>query len=431
MTTFTTEEREASFQKTTLGNGLRVVTSEMPYTRSVSICVYIGVGSRYETDEQAGVSHYIEHMVFKGTERRPEPQMISGEIEGTGGIINAGTEHELTVIWCKVAQPHFESSLDLMLDVVRNSVFEPDAIENERLVVFEELNMINDYPNYKVDALIDEMLWPDHPLGRDIAGSRETVSAINQDTLLEHIQTYYTPTNIVISVAGNVNHENVVGLIEGMCDGWRSTGKKTWAPFDGDQSAANTRLEYRRTEQTHLSIAVPGVSLVHPDRYVLDLISVMLGEGMSSRLFVEVREKRGLAYDVHSGVAHFMDTGAFVISAGVDPKRVYDAVQTILDQVSGIRDGVPEEELEKAKNLSTGRLLLRMEDSRAVAGWMGNQELLLGKIAHPDDIVSRVKEVTTTDIERLANEVLLTDRLNMAVVGPCRGQRRLERMLQL
>ena len=171
--------------------------------------------------------------------------------------------------------------------------------------------------------------------------------------------------------------------------------------------------------------------MVHPDRYVLDLISTMLGEGMSSRLFVEVREKRGLAYDVHSGVAHFMDTGAFVVSAGVDPKRVYDAVQTILDQVGSFRQGVPEEELEKAKNLSTGRLLLRLEDSRAVASWMGNQELLLGKIAHPDDIVSRVREVTTDDIERMANAVLLTDRLNMAVVGPCRGRRRLERMLQL
>ena len=431
MTTSTTERREAFFQKTTLDNGLRIVTSEMPYTRAVSICVYIGVGSRYETDEQAGVSHYIEHMVFKGTERRPEPQMISGEIEGTGGVINAGTEHELTVIWCKVALPHFESSLDLMLDVVRNSVFEPDAIENERMVVIEELNMINDYPNYKVDALIDEMLWPDHPLGRDIAGSRETVSAITQDMLLEHVRSYYTPTNTVISVAGNINHDHVVSLIEGMCEGWRSTEKKAWAPFEGDQSAAKSRLEYRRTEQTHLSIAVPGVSLVDPDRYVLDLISTMLGEGMSSRLFIEVREKRGLAYDVHSGVAHFMDTGAFVVSAGVDPKRVYDAIQTILDQVGSFRQGVPEEELEKAKNLSTGRMLLRLEDSRAVASWMGNQELLLGKIAHPDDVVSRVREVTTKDIERMANAVLLTDRLNMAVVGPCRGHRRLERMLQL
>ena len=431
MTTFTAEEREASFQKTTLDNGLRVVTSEMHHTRSVSICVYIGVGSRYETDEQAGISHYIEHMVFKGTERRPEPQMISGEIEGTGGVINAGTEHEMTVIWCKVAQPHFETSLDLMLDVVRNSVFDPDAIENERLVVIEELNMINDYPTYKVDALIDDMLWPDHPLGRDIAGSRETVSAITQDTLLEHVRSYYTPTNIVVSIAGNVNHDRVVSLIEGMCEGWRSTEKKTWEPFEGEQSAPKSRLEYRRTEQTHLSIAVPGVSLVHPDRYVLDLVSIMLGEGMSSRLFVEVREKRGLAYDVHSGVAHFMDTGAFVVSAGVDPKRIYDAVQTILDQVSSIRKGVPEEELEKAKNLSAGRLLLRMEDSRAVAGWMGNQELLLGKIAHPDDVVCRINEVTTEDIERLANAVLLTDRLNMAVVGPCRGHRRLERMLRL
>ena len=199
----------------------------------------------------------------------------------------------------------------------------------------------------------------------------------------------------------------------------------------GCSANRSRRWEYRRTEQAHLSVALPGVSLTHPQRYALDLLSVALGEGMSSRLFVEVREKRGLAYDVHSEVSHFSDTGAFIVSAGVDPKRVYDAVQTILEQVGALREGVPEDELEKAKRLSAGRLMLRMEDTRAVANWMGQSEMLLGRMVDVDDVIERVNAVTTDDVRRLANDVLVSERLNIAVVGPCRGHRRIERMLKL
>ena len=403
----------------------------MPHTRSVSISFFLGVGSRYEPDEQAGISHYMEHMIFKGTKRRPLPQEISAAIEGTGGIINAATEQELTVLWCKVARPHFESSLDLFFDVIRNSVMEPESIEKERLVVFEELAMINDYPNYRVDAIIDEMLWPDHPLGRDIGGSKESVTGITREMLLDFMAEYYTPSNMVVSVAGNVSHEYVVEQVEALCKGWTNAKSSGWKPFISEQVSAQSRLEYRKTEQAHLSIALPGISQEDPDRYALDLLSVMLGEGMSSRLFVEVREKKGLAYDVHSGVAHFMDTGAFVVTAGVDPKRVYDALQTILEQIGGMKESVPEEELQMAKNLSTGRLLLRMEDTRAVASWMGNQELLLGKILDIDDVIADVNRVTVEDVRRLGNEILVSDKLNVALVGPSRGHKRVQNMLKL
>ena len=426
-----TKDSLSTFQKTTLDNGLRIVTSEMPHTRSVSINVYIGVGSRYETPEQAGISHFIEHMVFKGTERRPTPFEISATIEGTGGVINAGTEHELTVYWVKVAQTHFEESLDLLMDMLRNSLYEQEGIEKERMVVIEELSMINDYPSYRVDALIDEMLWPDHPLGRDIGGTKESVTAISRDMMLEHMARYYTPSNIVVSVAGNVPHEQVVQQVETLSNGWPIFEPEGWSPFTHTQSEPQLSLEYRKTEQAHLSIAFPGVSLVHPDRYALDILSVILGEGMSSRLFVEVREKEGLAYDVHSGVTHFQDCGAFVVTAGVDPSRVYSAVEKILAEVGSLRDGVPEDELEKAKRLISGRLLLRMEDTRAVSGWMGNQETLLGRILDLDDVVERVNGVTLEELRRVANDILVTDKLNMAVVGPCRGKLRLQRLLKL
>ena len=419
------------FQKSTLENGMRVVTSAMPHTRSVSMCVFVGVGSRYETDEEAGLSHFLEHMVFKGTATRPEPQQISAAIEGVGGVLNAATEHELTVYWCKVAQPYFEESLALLFDILRNSLYEPDDIEKERQVVFEELGMINDYPTYKVEALIDEMLWPGHPLGRDIGGTRESVGGITREMMLEFVSAYYTPDNMVVSVAGNVSHDDVVAQVERLSEGWERGKRNGWKPFKEGRREPQSKVEYRRTEQAHLSVALPGVSLMHPQRYALDLLSVALGEGMSSRLFVEVREKRGLAYDVHSEVSHFTDTGAMVVSAGVDPKRVYDAVQTILEQVGALRNGLPEDELEKAKRLSAGRLMLRMEDTRAVASWMGQSEMLLGRIVDVDDVIERVNAVTTEDVHSLANDVLVTERLNIAVVGPCRGHRRIERMLRL
>ena len=419
------------FQKSTLDNGLRVVTSEMPHTRSVSMCVFVGVGSRYETDEEAGLSHFLEHILFKGTESRPEPQQISSAIEGVGGVINAATEHEMTVYWCKVAQPYFEDSLALLFDILRNSLCEPDAIEKERQVIFEELSMINDYPGYKVEALIDEMLWPGHPLGRDIGGTRDSVGGITRDMILDFVSAYYTPDNMVVSVAGNVSHDDVVAQVERLSESWNPGGRNEWMPYRGEQSEPQSRVEYRKTEQAHLSVALPGVSLTHPQRYALDLLSVALGEGMSSRLFVEVREKRGLAYDVHSEVSHFSDTGAILVSAGVDPKRVYDAVQTILEQVGLLREGVPEDELEKAKRLSAGRLMLRMEDTRAVASWMGQSEMLLGDIVHVDDVIKDVDAVTTEDVLKIGNDVLVSEKLNIAVVGPCRGHRRIERMLRL
>ena len=420
-----------SFQRTTLDNGLRVVTSEMPHTRSVTISVLVGVGSRYESTEEGGVSHYIEHMVFKGTERRPTPEEISATVEGVGGVMNAGTEQELTVYWCKVALPHFEECLDLLIDMLRNSVFEPESIEKERMVVIEELNMINDYPTYKVDALLDGLLWPDHPLGRDIGGTTESVSRIDRKMMLDHVQSFYAPSNIVVSVAGNVTHRRVADLLSERCKDWRPSRSSDWAPVTRVQSSPQMCVEYRKTEQTNLAIAVPGLPLEHADRHALELLSVILGEGMSSRLFVRVRERKGLAYDVHSGVAQFLDCGAFVVTAGVDPKRVYDAVGTILYEIGELRSGVPEEELSKAKQFTTGRMLLRLEDTRAVSAWMGNQELLTGRVLDPDDVVACVDAVTTGDVRRVATELLVSDRLNMAVVGPSRGHSRLERLLKL
>ena len=420
-----------AFQTASLANGLRVVTSQMPHTHSVTISIFIGVGSRYESDDRAGVSHFIEHILFKGTERRPTPVEISGLIEGNGGVLNAGTEQELTVYWCKVAEPHFRESLDLLVDMLRRSLFEPESIERERMVVIEELNAVNDDPASKVDLLMDEILWPDHPLGRDIGGARESITGMTRETILDHMALHYVPGNIVVSVAGNVSHDEVVELVDELCGDWPAAPATGWDSFVRGPDRTQVRLEYRGTDQAHLSIGLPGVSLEDPDRYPMDLMNIVLGEGMSSRLFVEVRENRGLAYDIHSGVTHFLDCGALIVTAGVDPKRVYGATETILAELGRMQKGVDDEELEMAKRLVAGRLMLRMEDTRAVAGWMGSQQLLEGRVQELGEVVERVNAVTSADVRRVAADLLVGDRLSVAVVGPVRGQRRLERLLRL
>ena len=267
-----TLESTQVYEKTTLDNGLRVVSCDMPHTRSVSISIFVGVGSRYEPDEWAGMSHFVEHMVFKGTESRPDPVQISAQIEGVGGVLNAGTEHEVTAFWCKVAQPHFGDSLELLFDMLRNSLYRSDDIENERHIIHEELAMIHDYPTSRVDSLIDEMLWPGHPLGRDIGGTAESIDRITREALLEHMARHYAPSNIVVSVAGSVPHSEVVSQAWELSRDW--TGDSTSddpTPVTHMQGESQFRLEYRSTEQLHLSIALPGLGLDDPDAHSLDL----------------------------------------------------------------------------------------------------------------------------------------------------------------
>ena len=417
------------FRMTTLDNGMRVLTSAMPHTRAASVSLFVGVGSRYDPADQAGISHVVEHLVFKGTNRRPSASEISGTVEGVGGILNAGTEQELTVYWCKVARPYLDEALDLHVDMLRDSLYEPVEMERERMVVIEEQNMANDSAGHRAAMLMDRMLWPDHPLGRDVSGTRESVSGMTREMVVDHVSRFYTPRNIVMSVAGDVDHDQIARTVESLSDGWSSHHPPAWTPFTHVQSAPQLRVEYRKTEQAQVLIGLPGLSATHPDRYALDLLSAVLGEGMSSRLFLEVREKRGLAYDIHSGVTHFIDTGAFVVAAGVDPKRAYAAVEIVLAELARLRDGVTDSELVRAKRLSTGILMLRMEDTGAVSSWIGSQELLLGEVQDVDQVVEQVESVTPEDLRRVANDLLTGDRLNMALVGPFRGEARFQRAL--
>jgi predicted Zn-dependent peptidase len=420
------------YRKTVSDNGLRIVTSEMPHTRSVCISIFIGAGSRYELPEQAGLSHFVEHLCFKGTEKRPTSKEISETIDGVGGVLNGGTDKELTVYWVKVARPHYPVALDLLVDMLRHSKFDPVEIDNERKVIIEELNMSMDSPQSRVDTLIDEVVWPDQALGRDVAGTKDTVSAMSRQIILDHMSRLYLPGNSVISVAGDISHDEVVDSIVKAFGDWPVGVAGDWFPAEDSQDAPRLKVEPRKTEQVNLCLAVRGLSSQHPDRFILDLLNVVLGEGMSSRLFLELRERKGLAYDIHSHVSYFRDSGSLAVYAGVDPKKIELTVEAILQELIRLRDDlIPEVEIIKAKEMGKGRLMLRMEDTRSVSGWMGGQELLTGRILTVDEVVSIVDAITSSDIHRVARELFLNSKLNLALVGPVRSKGRLSRLLKL
>ena len=418
------------YKKTVVNNGLRILTSHMPLTQSVSVVLYVGAGSRYEVDEEAGISHFVEHMCFKGTRRRPTSKEISEAIEGVGGVFNAATDRELTSYWCKVPLAHLHLALDVMADIVREPLFNAEEVEKERYVILEELSMSNDVPSYRADLLIDEVMWPDQPLGRDVGGNKESVSSVSRDTLVQYLQRQYTTPNLVVSVAGNISHEEVADEVAFHFRGWNSRQADSWFPAADEQSAPRMKLEHRKTEQAHICISVKGLSSVHPDRYAMDLLNTVMGEGMSSRLFLELREKQSLVYDVHTTSSHLRDCGSFTTYAGVDPKNAKRAIDSILRELARAREPVPEEELRKAKEFLKGRLVLRMEDSRSVAAWLGAQELLLGQILTVDEVLARVDAITPDDVQRVAERALVGEKLNMAIVGPYRSDKSFQSSLK-
>ena len=405
-------------KKTTLDNGLRIVTASIPHVHSVSIGVIVGAGSRYENPQQAGISHFIEHLCFKGTRKRPTSKEISEAIEGVGGVLNGGTDKELTIYWCKVAKPHFPIAIDVLADMLSHSRFEPEEVEKERQVIIEEINMSFDSPQYRVDLLLDEVMWPDQPLGRDVAGSKATVNKMTRKDMLKYLGHQYVANNAVVSVAGDITHKEIVAGLEKGFGHWRRDARQEWFPVDRLQKRPRLRIEERDSEQAHLCLAVPGLSLRDPDRFTLDLLSAMLGEGMSSRLFLEIREKKGLAYAISSCVDHFLDTGALTIYAGVDPKQVPATVAAILAELNRIKEGIPAAELKKTKEYCKGRMLLRMEDTRSVSSWLGGQEFLLGHIMTIEQVISKIEAIEDRDLMRVARRLFVNNMLNLAIVGP-------------
>ncbi|MCH2508984.1 MAG: insulinase family protein [Dehalococcoidia bacterium] len=418
------------YQSSVLDNKLRVLTSTMAHTQSISMVICVGAGSRYESDELAGVSHFIEHLPFKGTESWPTARAVSEAIEGVGGVMNASTDREMTVFWCKVARLHYKTAFAVLMDMVLNSRLDPEEVEKEREVIQEELRMTYDQPSYRVDLLIDEAMWPDQALGRDVGGTLETVADIQQKDIREYMHQQYNPANTVVAVAGNVTHEEVVGMLAETTRDWKPLESLDWELATDNVEGPLVKVERRHSDQTHLCLGVPGLSLTHPDRYAFNLMNTILGDGMSSRLFLNLREEQGLAYDVHSSSSNYRDTGALVVYCGVEPSKTNDAVKTIVKEFQGMHQAPSEQELNKAREYSKGRLLLRMEDTRAVASWLGAQELLQDSVRTPEEVVESLDAVTPADIARVAKNFLNDDKMRLAVVGPRGGVKALTGMLR-
>jgi predicted Zn-dependent peptidase len=407
------------YQKTVLDHGLRVMTSTMPQTRSVSVGFFIGVGSRYESKQENGITHFIEHMLFKGTDKRPSARDIAVAIEGIGGVFNASTGRELTTYWAKVGQDHFRVALDVLADMLLHSKLEATELEKERGVIIEEINMNLDSPSDWVHVLATELLWPDHPLGRDQAGTKATVSEITRKMVQDYLHRHYQPANAVLAVAGNIEHEDAVSQAATQLAAWMQTSEHSYAPMGVEQDKARVRLEHRPTQQAHLALVLPGISRFDEDKYDLSLLNTVLGQGMSSRLFLEVREKRGLAYSVYSYVSPYLDAGLVGIYAGVDADRIDAALGAILEQLDRMRqEPISEGELQNAKEFTKGRLQLQMEDSFAVASWVGRQETLEERVLTVDEVLEKIDAVTGDKIEKVAQRLFQQDKLNLAVVGP-------------
>lgn len=390
----------------------------MPHAFSASINVLVKVGSRNDPKGQSGISHVIEHLLFKGTHKRPSPIEISGTIENVGGILNASTEQEVTAYWSKIPQAYLYDALDLKIDMLRNSIFDDTDISSEVQVVIEEQNMSHDNPVDRVTVLLDKLMWGPHPLGQEISGSRKSVSSLTRKMILNHMYRFYLPQNTVISVAGKMNHDRLVETVDSLTKDWDNNELPVTVPFEESQKEPKLCIEYRKTEQAHINLGLPGLNLNHPDKYSLRMLSVILGEGMSSRLFMEVRENKGLAYDIYSETDFFQDCGTINIYAGVDPRNALSALITILKELSRIKNGITDQELQKAKRLCAGLLTMRMEDTRSVSSWAGMQQLTVGKVLDVNELIKKFDSVTVEDIHRTANNFLLGKKLNLAIVGP-------------
>src|SRR5213082_258438 len=401
-----------------LPGGARMVVEAMPERQSASVVLMFAGGSRQEDDRLAGVSHFIEHLYFKGTKKRPTSKEIADAIEGVGGFINASTDKELTAYWARVPSERMELGFDVLFDIVANSRLDEADVEKERMVILDELRMYQDQPQDLVQNLFEELIWPGHPLGRDIAGTEESVSRLTRDDILEYADAHYRLPNLVVGAAGSLGIEEIIAVV-GKGPGLRpEIDGALNASTPGPLESPRVLMRRRETEQAHICLGARALSYVHPDRYALDLLNTVLGEGMSSRLFLNIRERLGLAYDVHSFTQKHRDTGYLGVYIGVDLKKAVDAVNAAMAELRSLGESeVSADELARAKEFTKGRLRLELETTNGVAFWLTYQEVLLGEIKSIEEELALVDAVTAADVKRVA-EAVLSGPIQMSIIGP-------------
>jgi len=409
-----------SCQRFTLDNGLELVCTPMPSVRSVSLGLFVRVGSRYETAAEAGISHFLEHMLFKGCEGWPTARAIANEIEGRGGYLNASTGPEFTSYWVRIGARHWQLGLKVLAAMVRRPLLDPTECERERQVILDEIAMYRDVPEDYVSQLSNEALWGDHPLGREIAGTPESVAALTVDHLRAYHHRGYRPDAAVLAVAGAVDPEAVLAVSHEAFGDWEAGEPlPPYLPAPAVDGPPRLRAQQRPAEQSHIQLAVPGLHRRHPDRFALSVLNAVVGDGLSSRLWQRLREELGLAYNIGSYIQQFDDAGVLGVFGGCDTEHL----EATLTETMAIWRRLQEERLDADslqlfKEYLKGRLELSSEDSSAVASWWGRQLIANHELLSLDQVLAAIDAVTAEDVCRLANTLWRPERLTLAYVGP-------------
>jgi predicted Zn-dependent peptidase len=417
------------FQRETLDNGVRMLTAHQDEAPSATALVMYGVGSRFEQKHQSGIAHFAEHMFFKGTERRPTARDISVEVDGIGGDFNAFTGKEYTGYYVKCAAEHLDLAVDVLSDMLLHSKFDGEEIEREKGVILEEMAMYRDLPQRYVGNVYDELLYGDTPLGWDIIGTEDVIKGADRDLFRSFIDRWYTSNRVVVGLAGNVSASaKAMAAEKFLAIGDANEGTKEAAQWS--QDGPKVRVHFKESEQAHLLLGMRSVGLESPDRYAIGVMNAILGGGMSSRLFTEVRERRGLCYYVHSHHDAYADAGSVVVAAGVDTSRIDLAITTIIEELTKMAaDGPDDAEFQKAKNYLKGKFVLGVEDPRGLIMFGARREVVEGKYWEPAEALAAIDAVTIEDVRRVARETFDLQTANLAIVGPYEDAAHFENLL--
>ena len=420
------------YKKDTLKNGVRLLTVPMPHLGSVTAMIGFGAGSRYETKKTQGIAHFTEHMMFDGTERRPTTFEISSELDALGAQFNAFTAQEMTAYYAKAAAKNLPQILDILADMVFNSKFDPKEIERESKVIIEELRMYKDEPKSWVYELYEGLIYGDHPLGRLILGTEETLAAISREDFLAYLKQWYLSKNLVVAVAGKIGEEEALEEIREVLGGLPAQDAGKPEPFKPSQKEPGIILENRKTDQTHLILGARAYPRSHPQREALEVLVTILGGGMSSRLVEQIRVQRGLAYYVGADWDNFSDAGSVVVSAGVNNQKVDDVIQVALEELAKLKEiRVEGKELQKAQEMLRAHIVLGIESTNGACSYFITQEILDGKIDTPREKLAKIDAVTAEDVQAVAREIFTTAGLNLALIGPFSEPERFRRLLRI
>lgn len=420
------------FKKITLKNGLRILVVPQKSTQAVTVLVLVGTGSKYEQRELNGISHFLEHMFFKGTKKRPDKVELAEVLDKVGGAYNAFTGQEYTGYWAKVKAEYFELALDWVSDIFLHSLLPQKEIEKERGVILQEINMRYDDPMSYVQELWQKVLYGDQPAGWPIAGTKESIGNVQRQYLLQYMRSQYKASNTVVCIAGNIKVSEAIKktkhyfapIAEGEFQKKPAVGEQQWEP--------QVLLHERKTDQTHLCLGVRGYNLFHPMKYAYEILGVLLGGMMSSRLFVEVRERLGIAYYIRTSIELDTDTGYLVTAAGVEHQSVKKAIQTILREYKKMAmKKIAPAELRKAKDYLKGTSALMLEPSDAKASFYGMQELLERRILTPEEIYKKIDKVNASQVQAVARGLFRKNRLNLALVGPYKEEKEFQELMKL